>query len=116
MGPKRSASSASSCARSSAVLRLEMRLYMSNRCRSAAMRRRSQGFLRRHQEIGVGPAVRTPHSPAKLVEIGQTEAIGMVHQNGIRARDVEAVFNESRRRQHVVAALGEFQHDFFEFL
>ena len=40
----------------------------------------------------------------------------MVHQNGIRARDVEAVFNESRRRQHVVAALGEFQHDFFEFL
>ncbi len=86
---------------------------------SAARRRRASGrqrVFRGNQEIGVGAAVRAAHAPAKLVEVGQAEAVGVVDDHGVGAWDVQAVFDERGGHQHVVFTLHELQHDALEFL
>ncbi len=61
-----------------------------------------QSILRADQEIRVGAAVRTSHPAAKLVKIGEAERVCVIDDDGIGARDVEAIFDQRRRHQNVV--------------
>ncbi len=59
--------------------------------------------------------VRTPDAAAQLVQLGEAEAVGAVDQDGVRARHVDAGFDDRRAHQHVEALAVEIQHHLFEF-
>ena len=69
-----------------------------------------QGVFRSDQEKSVGATVRAAYAPAKLVEVGQSEAIGVIHDDGVGARDVQSVFDERRGHQHIVFRPHELEH------
>ena len=62
------------------------------------------------QQVGVGAAVGAADAAAQLVELGEAVAVGAVDEEGVGARDVEAVLDDRGRDQHVGAALDEGEH------
>ena len=84
---------------------------------SAASRCRAIGVsvrFRRNQQVRVGALVRAAHAPAKLIQLGKPHAIGAIDDDGVGARNVEAVFDDRGRDQHVRFVADEFQHHLFE--
>ena len=67
-----------------------------------------------HQEVRVGAAVRAADPAAELVELGQAVAVGAVHDQGVGARDVEAVLDDGGGHEHVGPALHEGEHGLLE--
>ncbi len=57
-----------------------------------------------------------PDAPAHLVELRQSEMIGIIDDDGVRISNVEAVLDDARREQDVVLALVEVHHDALERL
>ena len=85
---------------------------------NAASRRRaigSQFDLGGNQQVGIGPAIRAAHAPAQLIELGQSQAVGAIDQDGVAERNVEAVLDDGGRDQDVGFVMHEFQHHFFQF-
>jgi len=41
------------------------------------------------EEVGVGPVPVAPDPPPELIEIGQTEPVGVLHDDGIGVGDIE---------------------------
>ena len=64
----------------------------------------------RDQEVGVGAAVRAAHAAAELVELGEPVAVGPVDDEGVGARDVEAVLDDGGGHEDVGPALHEGEH------
>ena len=62
-------------------------------------------------EIGKRHVIRPADAAAHLIELRQTEAIGVVYDDRVRVRHVETVFHNARRKQDVVAPLVEIDHD-----
>ncbi len=52
---------------------------------------------------------------AQLVQLGQTEAVGAVDQNGVGIRDVDAGFDDRAAQQQVEALALEVEHDLLQF-
>ena len=52
-------------------------------------------------EVGVGSLVGTADAAAKLVQLGEAEAIGTIDDDRVGARDVQAVFDDRRGDEHV---------------
>ena len=63
--------------------------------------------VRGHEEVGVGAAVGAADPAAELVELGEAVAVGAVHDEGVGARDVEAVLDDGGGHEHVGATLHE---------
>src|SRR5258708_39714844 len=57
----------------------------------------------------------TTYSATELIEFGQTEAVGAIDEDGVGARDVEAVFDDGCGDHHVGFVADEFQHNAFKF-
>ena len=68
------------------------------------------GLPRRGDQIGIGPVVRTPHPPAQLIQLRQTEFIGPLDNDGIGRRHINAGFNDRGTDQHIKAAVVKIQH------
>src|SRR5437762_181135 len=75
----------------------------------------SQRFIRRNQEVGVSTTVRTTDPPSQLVKLGKTITVGSVDDQGVRQRDVEAVFDDRGRHQNIELVMHESRHHLFEF-
>src|SRR5207237_675313 len=71
---------------------------------------RRQRVVGRDQEIGVSAAAGAAHPSSQLVKIGQAEALRVVDDQSVGARNVKAVFDEHGRDQQVVFALDELEH------
>ena len=61
-----------------------------------------QQFVGRRQQVAIGLAIRPPHTAAQLMQIAQTVVLGIVDDDRIGVGDVDAVFDDGRRDQHVV--------------
>ena len=68
------------------------------------------------EEIGVGAVRRPPDATAQLVELGQTERVGVVDDDGIDVRDIDAGLDDRRRDQNVEVLAHEAEHDLLEHL
>src|SRR5579872_2121961 len=55
----------------------------------------------RHKQISVSALRRASHAPTKLVEFRQTEAVCAIDDNRIGARNIQAIFDNRCRHQHV---------------
>src|SRR3546814_1040195 len=66
--------------------------------------------LRRGSEIGVGAGLGPADASAELIELGEAEAVGAVDDEGVRRGDVEAAFDDGRRKEHIIFAVVEGRH------
>src|SRR5207245_6463211 len=69
----------------------------------------------RNEEISVGALGGTADASAQLVEFGKAEAVGAINQDGVSARNVQAVLNDSRRYEDIRFVANKFPHHAFEF-
>ena len=65
------------------------------------LRDRRQVVFRRNQQIRVGRPIGSADAAAQLIELRQAVPIGAVDDDRVGVRDVEAVFDDRRRQQHV---------------
>ena len=47
--------------------------------------------LRRHQQVGVRPLIRTTHPPAQLVQLGKSKPVSAIDQNRVCPWNVQAI-------------------------
>src|SRR4029077_9309691 len=81
----------------------------------AAARDGGELDFRRKHEIGVGAAAGAADASAKLVKLGEAEAVGAVDEDCVAERNVETVFDDCGGNENVGFVMHEFQHHFFEF-
>ncbi len=79
--------------------------------RQALARHFRQDLVGGDEEVGVGPAVAAADAAAQLVQLRQAVQVRAVDDDRVDARDVEAVFDDGGRDQHVELVLHEPQHD-----
>ena len=80
----------------------------------AAQRRRRQLFPLGQRQIAVGAHLAAADPAAQLIELGQPEHVGAVHDQRVGRRDVEPGFDDVGRQEEVVGALVEGGHHGFE--
>ncbi len=76
----------------------------------ALFRRRGQNAARRQGEVGIAADLGAADPAAKLIELGQAEHVGAVHDHGVGRRDVEAGLDDVGREQQIEAAVVEAGH------
>src|SRR5262249_40415671 len=67
------------------------------------------------QEISVSTAIRAAHAATQLVQLGESQALGAIDQNGVAKRDIQTVFDYRRCNQNVGFVMHELEHRFLEF-
>jgi len=67
-----------------------------------------------HDEIGIRLPGRTPHPAAQLIELAQAEHVGIVHDQGIGPRKIQAGFDDGRAHQNVGLAVPKAVHGLFQ--
>src|SRR5690349_258200 len=81
----------------------------------AASRDLSQGFIRRDQEISIRPTIGPPDAAAQLIQLRKAVSVRTVHDECVRQRDVETIFNNCRGDQHIEVVMHESSHHRLEF-
>ena len=81
----------------------------------AALGFRSKGRQRRSQQIAKGFLVASPHTATHLVEVTQSEVLGLVDDNGIGIGDINTTFYDGGGKQHIVIIIDEIQYDLLQF-
>ena len=71
---------------------------------------------RRGEQVAEGLAVASSHASAHLVEVGESEAVCSVDDDGVGIGDIDAVLHDGGGQQYVVVVVGEVEDDLFEFL
>ena len=79
-------------------------------CVEALLGVRRHRFARRRQQVGIGAMVRTAHAPAQLMQLGETEGVGAVDDDGVRAGHVDPRFHDRRAQQNIEAPVIEVEH------
>ncbi len=79
------------------------------------LRRIGQLSVSRHGKQRIGTLLGPADAAADLVELGEAEIVGPMHDQRIGVGDVEARFDDGRRQQHVELAVVEGIHDVVEF-
>ena len=74
------------------------------------------GRVLRQEQVGVGPVLVPPDPAAKLVQLGQAEAVGVVDEDRVGVGDVEARLDDRRADQHVGRAEHELDHRVFQLV
>ncbi len=82
--------------------------------RQALLRHRRQRLFGRDEHVGVGRTIAAADTSAQLIELRQAVAVGAVDHDGVGVRDVEAVFHDRGREQHVVFVRHEVEHRLLE--
>ena len=59
-------------------------------------------------------AARTADAPAQLVQLRQTQPVGILNDEGVDVRNVEAGLDDGRADQHLNLAVGHALHDVAE--
>ena len=74
----------------------------------------AQGRGRRAQQIRISLVMRTADAPAQLVQLGQTETIGAIDDDGVGVGDVDTRLDNRRAQQNMVALVIEVGHNALE--
>src|SRR4051794_25214985 len=72
---------------------------------------RAQHAVAGDEKIAERQPVAASDAPAELVELREPEALGVVDENGVAGRDVDAVLDDGRGQEDVELALDEGEHD-----
>ena len=72
-------------------------------------------WLSGQQQVGVGAVVAAPDAATQLVELGQAETVGAVNDDSVDVGHIQARLDDGGADQHVGLAVGEGDHNVFEF-
>ena len=72
--------------------------------------------LRRRKQVAERLAVGTSNATAHLVKVGESEAVGVVDDDGVGVAYVDAVLDDGRREQHVVVVVHEADENLLKLL
>ena len=67
----------------------------------------------RHQ-VGIGDAVASSDSALDLIHLGESEVLGVVDDDRIGIRDIDAVFNDRRTYEDIDFVARKLHHDIFD--
>ena len=70
----------------------------------------------RQHEVSVSFVIGSSNAPAQLVEVGESEAIGAVDDDGVGVGDIETALDDGGAEENISAAGDERLHDVLEFL
>ncbi len=77
-------------------------------------RRRRDRLARRQGQIGIGAHLRTPDTPAQLIELRQAEPVRPVDDDRICLGNIETRLHDMCAQQNIVSAFDKSVHDLFE--
>src|SRR5690606_10854406 len=72
--------------------------------------------LTRDQQVGIRTSVRTPDTSAQLIQLGEAVIVGTVDDDRVGTGNVDAVFDDGRRHEHVIFVIDEIEHYLLHFL
>ena len=75
-----------------------------------------QGLVARVEEVRVGAFAASPHAPAQLVELGQTEGVGTINDERVRVGDVQAGLDDGRAHEDIKLVVPEVLDDGLELV
>ena len=78
------------------------------------MRNLAEGLIHRVQEVRVGAFAATTHASTQLVQLAQTVVLGVVDNEGVRVRNIQAGLHNGGADQHVKAALPEVHNNLLQ--
>src|SRR5690606_1500083 len=81
----------------------------------APLRILGQGLQRRHHQVREGAVVRAADATTQLVQLRQSQPVGLVDQDGVGGRHVDAALDDGGAQQDVEAAMVEVDHQLFQF-
>ena len=84
------------------------------RSRRAAVLR--EMLVRIDQQVAIGPVLVPPDAAAKLMQIGQAVAVGLVDEDRVGVGNIEPAFDDRRRQQHVELDVHEIEHHLFQLV
>src|SRR5271165_3602692 len=70
----------------------------------------------RKQKVCVGLVLGSPNSTSQLIQIGQTEPVCSVDDNGVRVRNVQATLDDGCRNQHIRFPANKLLHNLFQLV
>ena len=73
-------------------------------------------LVARQQQVAVGPVLVPPDAAAKLVQLGQAEAVGLVDEDGVAVGDVQARLDDRGADQDVGLVPDELEHHLLELV
>ena len=68
------------------------------------------------QQVTERLTVATTHTATHLVQVGESEVVGSVDDDGVGVGYVDAVLDDGRRQQHVVVVVGKVEDNLLQFL
>src|SRR5262249_2062 len=74
-----------------------------------------QSFIRRNQQVGVSTTIGPADAPSQLIELRQTVTVGSVDDECVGERNIQPVFDDSGRNEHVEMVMHESRHYVLEF-
>ncbi len=74
------------------------------------------GAIVGQQQVAIPAVLRATDAPAQLMQLGQSEAVGVVDDHRVRGRDVDAALDDRRRNEDVRLAGDELHHHLLEFV
>ena len=74
-----------------------------------------QGTEGRRHEIAEGFLTTATHTTAHLVQVGKSEVLGVVDEDGIGVRHVDAVFDDGGGEEDVKLVIDKIEDDFLKF-
>ena len=75
-----------------------------------------QRIAGRHKQIAEGLARTASHTTAQLMQCAQTEAMGIVDDNGVDVGHIDAVLDDGGGYEHIVVVIGEVDNHLLEVL
>ncbi len=71
--------------------------------------------IRRDQQVSVSAPVRPSHPSAQLVQLAQPVALGVLDDDGVRQRNIQAVLDDRGADEHVVLVAHEAEQHLLQF-
>ena len=71
---------------------------------------------RRCQQIAESLAVAASHTASHLVQVGESEVVSSIDDDGVGIGNIDTVLHDSCRQQHVVVIILEVDDNLFQFL
>ena len=73
-----------------------------------------QRLTRRVQEIGVGAFTPSPHTPTQLVQLAQPVILGVINNEGVCVRNIQACLDDCGAYQHIEAAFPKIYNNLLQ--
>ena len=85
-------------------------------CFQTATGFRSKTCLSRSYQIAESLLVATPYPTSHLMQVAQSESVGIIHDDGIGIGNIDSVLYDGSRKEQIIVVIDESHDDLLQFL